>query len=394
MFRFNSSTGAIEVYTGGEWNAGTDFTVITADAFAGDDTTTAFTLSVSGTTATTIVALNGVVQIPTTAYAISGTTLTFTEAPATGDVIDARVLTTTSTVTSITGTNGEESIVMDTANDRVLIKVGGSTVATFTSGGLQEISSSAISVADTGVTVTDTGSGNIALTVDNAAVLTLSAGSIYAGGSYSPSQDYDLSTKKYVDDEINGLVDSAPGTLDTLNELAAALGDDANFAATINASINGKLSLTGGTMSGDINMGGNDITNAGTFSGTATSAQYADLAEIYKADGEIAPGTVVCFGGDAEVTTCMEDGDKKVAGVVSTNPAYLMNSDADGVAVALTGRVPAKVTGKIAKGDMLVAAGNGCARAEADPKMGQVIGKALEDFDGAEGVIEVVVGRM
>jgi hypothetical protein len=118
------------------------------------------------------------------------------------------------------------------------------------------------------------------------------------------------------------------------------------------------------------------------------------LAEIYKADGEIAPGTVVCFGGDAEVTTCMEDGDKKVAGVVSTNPAYLMNSDADGVAVALTGRVPAKVTGKIAKGDMLVAAGNGCARAEADPKMGQVIGKALEDFDGAEGVIEVVVGRM
>ena len=147
-------------------------------------------------------------------------------------------------------------------------------------------------------------------------------------------------------------------------------------------------------MSGDINMGGNDITNAGTFSGTATSAQYADLAEIYKADGNIAPGTVVMFGGDAEVTECGDDHCKKVAGVVSTNPAYLMNSDADGIAVALQGRVPCKVTGKIAKGDMLVSAGGGKARAEEDPKMGSVIGKALEDFDGAEGVIEVVVGRM
>jgi hypothetical protein len=92
-----------------------------------------------------------------------------------------------------------------------------------------------------------------------------------------------------------------------------------------------------------------------------------------------------------------QDADRKVAGVVSTNPAHLMNSEMEAehvVAVALTGRVPAKVTGTIRKGDMLVSAGNGMARAEADPKMGAVIGKALEDFDGAEGVIEVVVGRM
>ena len=394
MFRFNSTSGAIEVYTGSEWNSGSDFTVIAANAFAGDDSTTAFTLSVAGTTATTIVALNGVVQIPTTAYAISNTTLTFTEAPATGDVIDARVLTTTSTVTQLAGDDGQESVVIDSSGNQVLIKVGGSTVATFTSGGLQEISSSAVSQLDTSVTVSDTGTGNIAFNVDNAALLTMSAGSLLAASSYTPTSAYMLSTKKYVDDSVTDLVASAPGTLDTLNELAAALNDDASFSSTINTALTARLQLAGGTMSGDINMGGNNITNAGTFSGTATSAQYADLAEMYKADAAIAPGTVVAFGGDAEVTTAMEDGTKKVAGIVSTNPAYLMNSDAEGVAVALTGRVPAKVTGKIAKGDMLVAAGNGMARAEADPKMGQVIGKALEDFDGAEGVIEVVVGRM
>jgi hypothetical protein len=61
--------------------------------------------------------------------------------------------------------------------------------------------------------------------------------------------------------------------------------------------------------------------------------------------------------------------------------------------LALLGRVPCRVQGDIVKGDMLVSAGNGRARAEADPKMGTVIGKALENFSGAEGVIEVVVGR-
>ena len=92
MYRFNTTTGTQEIYTGSEWNAGADFTVMTADAFSGDDSDTTFTLSSAGTTSTTLVAINGVVQIPTTAYAVSGTTLTFTEAPATGDAIDARVI--------------------------------------------------------------------------------------------------------------------------------------------------------------------------------------------------------------------------------------------------------------------------------------------------------------
>ena len=133
-----------------------------------------------------------------------------------------------------------------------------------------------------------------------------------------------------------------------------------------------------------------------TFSGRATQASYADLAENYTADVEYLPGTVLCFGGEAEVTLSKVDGDRKVAGVVSTAPAYLMNRDLAGTkaTVALQGRCPVKVTGKIEKGDMLVSAGNGRARAEAEPKFGQVIGKALENFDGAEGVIEVAIGRV
>ena len=132
------------------------------------------------------------------------------------------------------------------------------------------------------------------------------------------------------------------------------------------------------------------------FRGRATTANYADLAENYQADAEYAPGTVLEFGGEFEVTVA-EDETRRVAGVVSTNPAYLMNTDLEGknvVAIALQGRVPCKVRGKILKGDMLVSGGDGYARPTTDPKLGTIIGKALENFDGVEGVIEVAVGRL
>jgi hypothetical protein len=120
------------------------------------------------------------------------------------------------------------------------------------------------------------------------------------------------------------------------------------------------------------------------------------LAENYTADAEYAPGTVVHFGGEQEVSICDVDMCTKVAGVVSTNPAYLMNGRLEStyvVAVALTGRVPTKVRGPIRKGDLIVSAGEGHARAENLPRVGTVIGKALEDFNGDSGVIEVVVGK-
>jgi len=152
-----------------------------------------------------------------------------------------------------------------------------------------------------------------------------------------------------------------------------------------------------------VNTNGNAVGNIGSSStyfnqvfAQATTALYADLAEIYSADAEYAPGTVVSFGGNQEVTKSITEGDNRVAGVISENPSYLMNSGLQAehrAAVALTGRVPTLVIGPVAKGDMMISAGNGWARACATPAMGTVIGKALKTFDGDSGIIEIVVGR-
>ena len=133
--------------------------------------------------------------------------------------------------------------------------------------------------------------------------------------------------------------------------------------------------------------------------GTLTAARYADLAERYEADKEYKPGTVVVFGGDKEITQSNIYMDTRVAGIISTNPAHLMNSEAgDDIThppVALQGRVPCRVIGKIKKGDMLVTSTiPGVAIATTEPKVGTIIGKALQNYDSDHiGFIEVVVGR-
>ena len=137
--------------------------------------------------------------------------------------------------------------------------------------------------------------------------------------------------------------------------------------------------------------------SCGVMTGTATAARYSDLAENYVADAAYEPGTVLMIGGEKEVTLAQNE-TRKVAGVVSTAPAHLMNSDCIGefvVAIALTGRVPCKVVGSVKKGDLMISAGDGRAKSVGiyDPKIGQVIGKALESFNGELGVVEVMVGR-
>jgi hypothetical protein len=124
----------------------------------------------------------------------------------------------------------------------------------------------------------------------------------------------------------------------------------------------------------------------------------ADLAEYYEGDREYAVGTVLIFGGDKEVTIANRQGDHRVAGVVSDNAAYSMNGDCPGFKnqVALQGRVPCRVVGKIEKGDLLIASNiAGCAvSAGGDARTGTVIGKALENYNSDHiGTIEVAVGR-
>jgi hypothetical protein len=138
---------------------------------------------------------------------------------------------------------------------------------------------------------------------------------------------------------------------------------------------------------------------ATTFNGTATAATYADLAENYLGDDVYEPGTVLIFGGEQEVTVTSAKGDRKVAGVVTTNPAHLMNSHLKGdhvVGVALQGRVPCKVLGRVEKGDILVTAAKpGYAIVDNDPRIGTVIGKAVGvKTDDGYGIVEVVVGRV
>ncbi len=129
-----------------------------------------------------------------------------------------------------------------------------------------------------------------------------------------------------------------------------------SITATGNIMLSGSILPTSGNLTQDLGSGTTWWNNvyADTFRGTAITAQYADLAEIYKADNTYEYGTVVVFGGDQEITVTSEFADHRVAGVISQNPAYLMNSEANGLPVALRGRVPVRVTGPVAKGDLLV----------------------------------------
>jgi len=185
-------------------------------------------------------------------------------------------------------------------------------------------------------------------------------------------------------------------------------------AMTISTSSNGNITLSpNGTgvvvVNKDIQNGqGNGVGNIGNATGyfntvfaKATSAQYADLAENYEADADYAPGTVVVFGGAKEITISNKNHDTAVAGIISTNPSYLMNAGQTGkwvLPVALTGRVPCLVQGPVAKGTVLVTGDTpGTAMAIKTSKFvpGCVVGKSLENINSNEVVtIEVAVGRL
>jgi hypothetical protein len=143
---------------------------------------------------------------------------------------------------------------------------------------------------------------------------------------------------------------------------------------------------------------GTSTTGFNTVHAKATSAQYADMAERFHADAEYTPGTIVELGGVNEITLCVEELSNKVFGVVSTQPAYLMNGNAGSNAthppIAMSGRVPVNVMGFVTKGDRLVSAGNGTARAANLDEITSfnVIGRALESkTDEGIGSIEAIV---
>lgn len=152
-----------------------------------------------------------------------------------------------------------------------------------------------------------------------------------------------------------------------------------------------------GSTAGNVTIDSYANMHVATLTGLATSAQYADLAEKFEADYDYDAGTVVQIGGEREVTMCETRASEDVLGVVSSYPAYLMNSEQqDGIQVALAGRVPVKVTGSVTKGDRLVSAGNGTARKATDSEITafNCIGRALESNENENEKLVLCIVRV
>jgi hypothetical protein len=208
-----------------------------------------------------------------------------------------------------------------------------------------------------------------------------------------------LATQSYVDNAIGSLSANSISSGTTNVNIPSSGG---NVVITV-----GNTGIVSFTSAGIINNQANGVGNIGNSTGyfntvfaKATSAQYADLAEMYVSDNSYAPGTVVEFGGTHEITISSASHSTAVAGIISTNPSYLMNSTQVGeyvLPVALTGRVPCRVQGPVRKGDVLVASSTpGVAqRIGMNWQPGCVVGKSMEVIDTAEiQTIEVAVGRL
>jgi hypothetical protein len=226
--------------------------------------------------------------------------------------------------------------------------------------------------------------------------------------------------------------DTTSGTLGVLNDTGLAVGVDSDLRVSVSGSdvtvqnqtsdgdvilrVNdGGVATTVATLDGAtatlqmsadlLNAQADGVGNIGsstvgfnTIHAKATSAQYADLAERFEADTIYSAGTVVELGGTKEVTVAQQDLTDAVFGVISTQAAYLMNGSAGSnethPAIAMSGRVPVRVTGTVEKGDRLVSAGNGIARSakQGEANAFNVIGRALETKSSAkEGTVEAIV---
>jgi len=373
--RVNTQLTQLEYYDGSNWvSSAGDTSAITNQTLNGDGSTVNFTLDYEATAESILVSINGVLQTPGIDYTTTSTTLTFTTAPAAGDVVQVRFIAAITVISALV--NGTSNIGIPTSSGNVTIGSGGT--------------ANVLLVTPTDVVIT----GN--LTVSGNATL---SGNILGDRIQNGTTTIDIQS-------VNGNANiSVTGT----SNVAVFANTGVYVSGIVSATGNitsGNLTVATGTVTAGniVNGNGNGIGNIGssttyfnTVFAQATSAQYADLAELYSADAVYEPGTVVSFGGNQEITLTILDTDPCVAGVVSTNPAHLMNT---GIfckfptALALQGRVPCRVVGNVTAGAMMVSAGNGTARAEHTPAMGTVIGKALEAFDGEIGTIEIVVGRL
>jgi hypothetical protein len=376
--------------------------VTAGTGLTGGATSGTATLNVSGLTVSELAA--GSLQLSSESFADNNTTL-MTSA-AIQDKIATQVeaygySTTTGDITAVVAGTG---LTGGATSGSATLTVDSSYITGLFSGG-------------TGITYSG---GAISLT-DTGLVTGVTAGTGLSGGGTSGTVSLafdgnELSTSTTNGDGDYFVVVDTSGNSRKLTKGSIAISEFSNNAGyTTNVGditgVSAGSFLTGGGSSGSVTLAvdatsantaskvvardGSGNFSAGTITATATQAQYADLAERYLADADLEPGTVVMFGGDAEIKACDTDGCHAVAGVISTDPAYLMNSETDGLPVALTGRVPTKVTGPVAKGDLMVSSGmSGHAKADNNAQAGRIIGKAIGSSEGGEAVIEVLVNLM
>jgi hypothetical protein len=429
------------------------------DDFVGDGSTLAFTLStVPVNENLTTVNISGVCQLRS-AYSVVGDVLTFSSAPPDGADIEVTTLSG-SLMTLANLTNGTTTIDIPVANGSAIISVGGTSnvmvvastgvnvtgtlsatgnitgnyfigngsqltglpegygnadvaayLPTYT-GNLASLQGNVITTANvTGNYILGNGLGLTAITganvtgqVGNALV----AGTVYTAAQPNITSVGTLSSVSVTGNVTAGNLSgtSIVGTLTTAAQTSITSVGTLS-ALSVTGNVTGGNLITAGlaSLSSITKTGTNGVGNIGASGSTfntvfakATSAQYADLAEIYKSDSDYAPGTVVSFGGTQEITASTQYADTELAGVISTNPAYLMNSSTVGQPVALQGRVPCRVIGNISRGDLITSSkqtGVATKLAPSDWQPGTVIGKALENYNSnTEGVIEVVVGRI
>jgi hypothetical protein len=277
------------------------------------------------------------------------------------------------------------------------------------------LSSSSITQGNSNVTVTDLGTGSITTTVDGTTVITATAAGVNIQNlTVSGTQTIVNSTSIEVEDNIigvnrnvssNAAMPRFSGLHINRGETSSATEQDlywlwdeafADDVSTIyGAGAGGAFTAMRSTHNAGTSTPNDDFQlvdiRCRVINATATSAQYADIAERFAADAVMTPGAVVMFGGAQEITETAEELSEKVFGVVSTQPAYMMNSGAGNndshPFVAMTGRTPVRVTGIVNKGDRLVSSSvKGTARAA---RTGEsinpfhVIGRALESKSDA-----------
>jgi hypothetical protein len=241
------------------------------------------------------------------------------------------------------------------------------------------------------------------------AVSDFGGSAIQTGSESFADNDTSLMTSAAIQDKILSYgYTTTTGDITSVTAGSGLTGGATSGGATLNVGAGSYINVAADSIAVDatsantaskvVARDGSGNFSAGTITATATNAQYADLAENYEADAEYEAGTVVCFGGEKEITACDVELSHAVVGVVSTDPAHLMNSECPGIAlpVALAGRVPCKVVGPVAKGDLIVSsAESGHAKVDNNASAGRIIGKAISSKEGDdEGIVEVLVNMM